>query len=184
MEVSKFEIDGLLLITPKVFHDDRGYFFESYNESLMQANGITLRFVQDNQSCSRKGVLRGLHFQAPPFDQGKLVRVVRGSVLDVAVDIRKDSPTYGQHIGVTLSAVNQKMLWIPPGFAHGFLSLEEDTIFLYKCTNVYDRASEGGLRWNDPDLGIQWGEKEPLVSTKDLELPRLNQFISPFSYTH
>lgn len=184
MEVSKFEIDGPLLITPKVFYDERGYFFESYNEPLMQSNGIHLRFLQDNQSYSRKGVLRGLHFQAPPFEQGKLVRVARGSVLDVAVDIRKDSPTYGQHIGVTLSAVNQKMFWIPPGFAHGFLSLEEDTIFLYKCTNVYDKASEGGLVWNDPDLGIQWGEKEPLVSTKDLELPGLNQFISPFSYTH
>lgn len=181
MEISTFEIEGPLLITPKVFHDDRGYFYESYNEPLMLANGIPYKFLQDNQSCSRKGVLRGLHFQAPPFEQGKLVRVIRGSVLDVAVDIRKSSPTYGKYIGVTLSEVNQKMLWIPPGFAHGFLSLEEDTVFLYKCTNVYDKASEGGLIWNDPDLKIDWGITDPLVSPKDLELPRLHQFDSPFS---
>jgi len=181
MEISAFEIEGPLLITPKVFHDDRGYFYESYNETQMLANGIPYKFLQDNQSCSRKGVLRGLHFQAPPFEQGKLVRVIRGSVLDVAVDIRKSSPTYGQYIGVTLSEVNQKMLWIPPGFAHGFLSLEEDTIFLYKCTNVYDKASEGGLIWNDPDLRIDWGITDPLVSPRDLELPALHQFNSPFS---
>lgn len=180
MEVQKFDIEGPLLLTPRIFPDDRGYFYESYNESQFHKLGITVKFVQDNQSCSRKGVLRGLHFQAPPFDQGKLVRVVKGAVIDVAVDIRKNSPTYGQHVRVELSDVNQKMLWIPAGFAHGFLSLIEDTVFLYKCTNLYDKASEGGLIWNDPDLGIQWGAENPLVSEKDLELPTLKNLTTPF----
>ena len=180
MEIQTFDIEGPLLITPRVFPDDRGYFYESYNEQLFYKNGITVKFVQDNQSCSRKGVLRGLHFQAPPFDQGKLVRVVKGAVIDVAVDIRKDSPTFGKHVRVELSDVHQKMLWIPSGFAHGFLSLIEDTIFLYKCTNLYDKASEGGLIWNDPDIDIDWGISDPLVSEKDLELPKLHQLKTPF----
>lgn len=180
MQIQTFDIEGPLLITPRVFPDDRGYFYESYNEQLFHKNGVTVKFVQDNQSCSRKGVLRGLHFQAPPFDQGKLVRVVKGAVIDVAVDIRKNSPTYGKHVRVELNDVNQKMLWIPAGFAHGFLSLIEDTVFLYKCTNLYDKASEGGLIWNDPDINIDWGIEHPLVSDKDLELPTLQNLETPF----
>ncbi len=182
MLIEKFNIEGPLLITPRIFPDDRGYFFESYNEQLFQSQGLTARFVQDNQSCSKKNVLRGLHYQAPPFDQGKLVRVVKGSVIDIAVDIRKGSPTYGQHLRISLDAISQKMFWIPPGFAHGFLSLEDDTIFLYKCTNVYHKESEGGIIWNDPALNIDWGVSHPLVSPKDLELPELRNIETPFRY--
>lgn len=180
MEVQTFGIAGPLLITPRVFPDERGCFFESYNAALFQSKGLPSHFVQDNQSNSRKHVLRGLHFQAPPFDQGKLVRVVRGAVVDIAVDIRKGSPTYGQHLRVELDAVDKKMLWIPPGFAHGFLSLEEDTVFLYKCTNVYTKSAEGGILWNDPALQINWGIENPIVSGKDLELPTLNNLQTPF----
>lgn len=183
MEVSSFDIKGPLLIKPRVFYDERGYFFESYNESSFHTAGLSEHFVQDNQSCSRKNVLRGLHFQRPPFAQGKLVRVLAGRVLDVAVDIRLNSPTYGQHLKVELSAENQLLFWIPPGFAHGFISLEEDTIFLYKCTNVYDKNSEGGILWNDPSLNIDWGISDPIVSSKDQELPVFDQIESKFVYT-
>lgn len=146
----------------------------------MLAAGIHLNFVQDNQSLSQKGAVRGLHFQAPPFEQGKLVRVVKGAVRDVVVDIRKNSATYGQHFSIDLTEENQLMFWIPPGFAHGFETLEDNTIFLYKCTNLYNKESEGGLLWKDPALGIKWQTAEPIVSDKDQILPTLNNFISPF----
>lgn len=142
--------------------------------------GINLNFVQDNQSLSQKGAVRGLHFQAPPFEQGKLVRVVQGAVRDVVVDIRKESATYGQNFTIDLTAENQLMFWIPPGFAHGFETLEDNTIFLYKCTNMYNKASEGGLFWNDPEIGIQWQTQEPIVSDKDQILPLFKDFTSPY----
>ncbi len=180
MKITTTPIEGLLVIEPQIFNDPRGYFFESYNEEKFHAAGIDAKFVQDNQSLSQKGALRGLHFQAPPFEQGKLVRVVQGAVNDVVVDIRKSSPTYGQHFSVELSAQNQLMFWIPPGFAHGFETLLDQTIFLYKCTNVYNKGAEGGLLWNDPSLGIQWQTETPLVSDKDILLPSLSNFTSPF----
>ena len=136
--------------------------------------------MQDNQSLSQKGVLRGLHFQNPPFAQGKLVRVIKGSVLDVAVDIRKDSPTYGKHFTVELSEENKTIFWIPTGFAHGFVTLEDDTIFMYKCTGVYNKASEGALIWNDADIAIDWGVEYPLVSDKDLVAGSFKNFESKF----
>lgn len=146
----------------------------------MNAAGINLNFVQDNQSLSQKGAVRGLHFQAPPFEQGKLVRVVKGAVRDVVVDIRKNSATYGQHFSIDLTEENQLMFWIPPGFAHGFETLQDNTIFLYKCTNLYNKASEGGLLWNDPSLNIKWQTSDPIVSDKDMVLPTQNNFVSPF----
>ena len=180
MNVSPIFIEGPLVIQPRIFNDARGYFYESYNENAFKNAGINLNFVQDNQSLSQKGALRGLHFQAPPFEQGKLVRVIAGSVIDVIVDIRKNSPTYGQHFSIELNEENKTMFWIPPGFAHGFETLEDNTIFLYKCTNLYDKASEGGLNFNDPVLGIKWRTTEPIVSDKDLILPFLKDFTSPF----
>jgi len=180
MEIIKTPLAGLLIIKPDVFEDERGYFFESYNRDKFLAHGIDVTFVQDNESKSRKGVLRGLHFQNPPFDQGKLVRVMRGSVLDVAVDIRKNSPTYGKSSSIVLSGQNKWMYWIPTGFAHGFLTLEDDTIFFYKCTNVYNKESEGAIRWNDPDLGIDWGIGEPVISPKDEVAPMFREFESWF----
>ena len=180
MEVTRFDIEGLLLIKPNVFLDERGYFYESFSDASFSKEGLTHKFVQDNQSCSKKGVLRGLHFQNPPFDQGKLVRVVKGSVLDIAVDIRKNSPSYGKYVAALLTEENKCLLWIPPGFAHGFLSLEDDTIFIYKCTNGYNKASEGGILWNDPDLNIDWGILNPIVSGKDMELTPFRDFNSQF----
>lgn len=180
MKITTTPLEGILIIEPQIFKDPRGYFFESYNEDKFHAAGITAKFVQDNQSLSQKGAVRGLHFQAPPFEQGKLVRVVQGAVNDVVVDIRKNSPTYGQHFAVELSAQNQLMFWIPPGFAHGFETLLDQTLFLYKCTNVYNKEAEGGLLWNDPSLGIQWQTETPLVSDKDILLPSLQNFTSPF----
>lgn len=180
MEVTTTPIAGLLVIRPKVFYDERGYFFEPYNKQRYFDAGITYEFVQDNQSLSQLGALRGLHFQAPPSDQGKLVRVVKGGVLDVVVDIRKDSPTYGQHFSIELTEQNMTQFWIPPGFAHGFATLHDNTIFEYKCTQVYDKASEGGILWNDPALGINWGITDPIVSEKDKVLPPLAQLNSPF----
>jgi dTDP-4-dehydrorhamnose 3,5-epimerase len=180
MEVIKTSLEGLLIIKPAVFADDRGYFFESYNEEKFRAAGLTVNFLQDNESKSKKGVLRGLHFQAPPFGQGKLVRVMRGAVLDVAVDIRKNSPTYGKWDSIVLSGENKWMFWIPAGFAHGFVTLEDDTVFFYKCTNVYNKASEGSIIWNDPDLGIDWGISAPLISEKDHLSPRFRDFVSPY----
>ena len=156
MEIVKTKIPGLLIIKPDVFEDDRGYFFESYNRDKFVDAGIDNIFIQDNESKSQKGVLRGLHFQNPPYDQGKLVRVMKGAVIDVALDIRKNSPTYGQWDSIELSESNKMMYWIPPGMAHGFVTLEDETVFFYKCTNLYNKASEGSIRWNDPDLNIDW----------------------------
>lgn len=182
IEVEKTFIDGLLIITPKVFGDDRGYFFESYNKNVFASSGINVEFLQDNESFSSKGVLRGLHFQMPPYDQGKLVRVVTGSVLDVAVDIRKGSSTYGKHVSVLLSGENKKMFWIPSGFAHGFVALEDNTRFLYKCTNIYHKPSEGAIRWNDEVLAIDWQIKNPLVSDKDRNAPKFSELLTPFEF--
>ncbi|NQV03481.1 MAG: dTDP-4-dehydrorhamnose 3,5-epimerase [Bacteroidia bacterium] len=180
MEIIKTPLAGLLIIKPDVFEDERGYFFESYNREKFLAYGIDATFVQDNESKSNRGVLRGLHFQNPPFAQGKLVRVMRGSVLDVAVDIRKGSPTYGKWSSIVLSGQNKWMYWIPSGFAHGFLTLEDDTIFFYKCTNVYSKESEGAIRWNDPDLNIDWDIKDPVISPKDEVAPVFAEFRSVF----
>ncbi|GAB4149424.1 MAG: dTDP-4-dehydrorhamnose 3,5-epimerase [Bacteroidia bacterium] len=182
MEFIQTEIEGLVIIKPRIFNDPRGYFYESYNKQLFAAHGINEDFVQDNQSLSQKGVLRGLHFQAPPFAQGKLVRVISGKVIDVAVDIRKGSPTFGKHITVELSGENKTMFYIPPGFAHGFVTLEDNTIFSYKCTNFYNKPSEGCLFWNDPAIGINWQISEPLLSEKDLQGSLLHDLNSPFEY--
>jgi dTDP-4-dehydrorhamnose 3,5-epimerase len=180
MEVIKTKINGLLIIKPKVYADARGYFFESYNEEVFKQNGINANFIQDNQSLSNTGVLRGLHFQAPPFDQGKLVRVITGAVLDVAVDIRKNSPTYGENITIELTEENKTMFYIPSGFAHGFLTLKDNTIFSYKCTNLYHKVSEGTVLWNDTDLNINWNIANPILSEKDLVGTPFKNFTSPF----
>jgi dTDP-4-dehydrorhamnose 3,5-epimerase len=180
MEIIKTPIEGLLVIKPRIFEDDRGHFFESWSKGSFLKVGLDLDFVQDNQSLSQKGVLRGLHFQNPPFAQGKLVRVIKGAVVDVAVDIRKNSPTYGQHFAVELSEENKTVFWIPPGFAHGFVTLKDDTIFTYKCTGVYNKESEGALIWNDEDLNIDWRVVNPLVSDKDMVAGNFNNFTTQF----
>ena len=182
MKLTETKIQGLFVIEPQVWRDDRGYFYESYNEKAFEEAGIYAEFVQDNQSLSQKGTLRGLHAQKDPSAQGKLVRVITGSVTDVAVDIRKNSPTYGEHVAIELSAQNQKMFWVPPGFLHGFVTLEDDTIFTYKVTNLYNKASEIGVLWNDKDLNIDWGidSAEVILSEKDRELPKFKDLISPF----
>lgn len=184
MNIIETPIKDLLIMEPKVWKDNRGYFFESFSQKDFQDAGITANFVQDNQSFSQKGALRGLHAQANPFSQGKLVRVIQGKVLDVAVDIRKNSPTYGQNFSIELSGENHKQLWIPPGFVHGFLTLEDDTIFTYKVTNYYDKDSEIGVLWNDPTLNIDWSAhldpSEFLLSAKDTVLGEFNNFNSPF----
>jgi len=170
MQIRETSIAGLVEIFPRVFQDDRGFFFESYNEELFKKLGLPTNFVQDNQSFSIKGVVRGLHFQNAPFAQGKLVRVISGRVLDVAVDIRPDSPTFGKHEVFELRSDTNNMAYVPEGFAHGFVALE-DSVFSYKCTNVYNKGAESGLLWNDPDLGIDWGVENPIVSEKDIILP-------------
>jgi dTDP-4-dehydrorhamnose 3,5-epimerase len=182
MKIIETKIPDLKIIEPSVFADDRGYFFESYSAKEFEKLGIVdyLAFVQDNESKSQKGVLRGLHFQNPPFAQAKLVRVVRGAVLDVAVDIRKNSQTYGQHVCVELSEQNKRMLYIPKGFAHGFLTLENDTIFSYKCSFFYNKNSEGSLLWNDETLAINWGTEDPILSDKDKIAPKFLDFQSCF----
>lgn len=173
-------IPDILLLKPDVFEDNRGYFFESYNYNKILTTGIAVSFIQDNQSLSEKNVLRGLHFQCPPYAQGKLVRVIKGSVLDVAVDIRKSSPYYGKFVSQVLSEQNKMMMWIPPGFAHGFLTLEDNTIFFYKCTDFYNKASEGLIKWDDPDLGIDWNITNPTISERDKNGLSFNEFLSPF----
>lgn len=180
MEFITNEIEGLVVIKPTVFEDERGHFFEYYQKELFAQNGIKDDFVQDNQSLSQKGVLRGLHFQAPPYAQAKLIRVIKGAVLDVAVDIRKNSPTYGKHFSIELNERNKKQLYIPVGFAHGFLTLADNTIFSYKCSNFYNKASEGALLWNDQNLAIDWGITTPILSGKDKEAPTLKSFSTPF----
>lgn len=181
MNVIETKIPGLLIIEPKVFGDDRGWFMESFNEqnfnkALQERDLEVPRFVQDNHSFSQKGVLRGLHFQKAPYGQGKLVRVVQGRAWDVAVDIRESSETYGQWVGVELSGTNHRQFWIPEGFAHGFVALEDNTQFLYKTTNYYNKESEGAIIWNDKTIGIEWSLddiQEVLVSEKDQLAPNL-----------
>ena len=183
MNIIETKIHGLLIIEPKVFSDERGWFMESFNEQKFAAalteRGLPVpKFVQDNHSMSKKGVLRGLHFQVSPHAQGKLVRVVQGKAWDVAVDIRPESKTYGQWVGVELSGENSKQFWIPEGFAHGFVALEDNTQFLYKTTNYYNKESEGAIIWNDPDLKIEWlisDITKVLVSDKDKMAPKFNQ---------
>ena len=184
MRVEKTKLDGLLILHPQVFGDERGWFMESFNQQSFEAALKALNlpiptFVQDNHSCSQKGVLRGLHFQRELYAQGKLVRVVQGKVWDVAVDIRPNSKTYGEWVGVELSAENKTMFWIPEGFAHGFVALEDNTQFLYKTTNYYNKESEGTIIWNDPDLGIEWpinNINEVLVSDKDKLADKFKSF--------
>lgn len=174
MNIIETAIAGPLIIEPRVFGDDRGFFMESWNAGSFAVAGLDLQFVQDNHSRSARGVLRGLHFQNPN-PQGKLVRVVSGRVWDVAVDIRRSSPTFGQWVGVELSAANKRMFWVPPGFAHGFVSLEDDTDFLYKCNAPYEPAAEHSLLWNDPAVGIEWPLEglEPQLAAKDQQGKRL-----------
>lgn len=181
-EFKKLEIPEVILITPKVFPDDRGLFLESYKESEFKANGINLEFKQDNHSQSSKNVLRGLHYQLEPHEQGKLVRVITGKIFDVAVDIRKGSPTFEKWVSAELSYENKNILWIPPGFAHGFLTLEDNTNVLYKATNEYNKDSEAGIIWNDPDIGVKWPIKDPLLSEKDLKHPLLKDAKLNFKY--
>lgn len=183
MEVIKTEIDGVLIVEPKVFGDSRGYFFESFNAKEFKAKtGIDVTFVQDNESMSGYGVMRGLHFQRPPFTQSKLVRCVRGRVLDVAVDIRKGSPTYGRHVAVELTEDNHRQFFIPKGFAHGFAVLSETAVFQYKCDNFYAPHSDAGISILDSSLGIGWGipSDKAVLSEKDTKHPLLKDFDSPF----
>lgn len=180
MEFVGTGFDGLFVIQPKVFEDERGYFFESFNAAIFVKNGIDIDFVQDNQSLSSKNVLRGLHFQNQPFAQAKLVSVIKGAVLDVVVDIRKNSKTYGEHFKLILSEKNKSMLFIPVGFAHGFLTIEDQTIFSYKCSNFYNKESEGSILWNDETLNIEWGIKKPIISDKDKVASLFNSFNSLF----
>lgn len=183
MQVEKTTLEGVLIITPDVFADERGFFMETFQEERYQETlGITDHFVQDNLNFSKKGVLRGLHYQAPPMAQGKLVSVLRGRVLDVAVDIRVGSPTYGQHVTVELSGDNHRQLWISRGFAHGFVVLEDDTYFTYKCTNLYSKEHDRGVLWSDPALGIEWGNVMPIVSEKDQKHPLLADIPKEFVF--
>ena len=183
MKFTKTSIEGLVIIDPTVFGDNRGYFLESYNEKEFKEVIGKVSFVQDNESKSSKGVLRGLHFQKSPFAQAKLVRCIEGKVLDVVVDIRKNSKTYGQYFTTELSGENKKQVFIPRGFAHGFLVLSDSAIFAYKVDNNYAPEHDAGIRWNDPIVNIQWGlsESEVLVSDKDAQLPFFNEFDSPFT---
>lgn len=185
MGVKKTEIEGLYIIEPKIFGDDRGYFYESYNKQRFEEEtGIITNFVQDNQSKSSYGVLRGLHFQKPPHAQSKLVRVVKGSVLDVAVDIRKGSPTFGKHVAVELTEDNHLQFFIPRGFAHGFVVLSDEAIFQYKCDNLYAPESEGSIIWNDPDINIDWrvDADKIVLSDKDKHHPCLKDLDWLFDY--
>lgn len=181
MKVETTRFKNLLICTPDVHRDGRGYFMESFNqEKFTSATGLDVNFVQDNESQSGKDILRGLHFQTPPHQQAKLVRVTVGRVLDVVVDLRKSEPTFGQHFAIELSAEKKNMLYIPAGFAHGFLTLDEINLFVYKCSSYYSREHELGLRWDDPDMGIDWPTESPLVSEKDVNAPTLSEFDSPF----
>ena len=177
MKVIKTKLEGVVIIEPQVFFDDRGYFFESFSQQRFNEQVAPITFVQDNESKSSYGVLRGLHFQKPPFAQSKLVRVVKGKVLDVAVDLRKDSLTFGQYESVVLSEENKRQFFIPQGFAHGFAVLSEEAIFQYKCDNYYAPQSEGSVRWNDPTIAIDWQlpEKDIILSAKDEKAPLLSQ---------
>ena len=184
MDVIKTAIEGLVIIEPKVFKDARGYFFESFSQQEFEEKVRKVNFVQDNESMSSYGVMRGLHFQRPPFAQSKLVRCVKGRVLDVAVDIRKGSPTYGQHVAVELSEDNHRQFFVPRGFAHGFVVLSETAVFQYKCDNFYAPEADGGINIKDETLGIDWGIsfEEAILSEKDTKHVSLKDFDSPFDY--
>ena len=177
MTIEKTAIKDLVIITPRVFEDSRGYFFEAYNQAKFLENGINYQFIQDNQSFSKRGVIRGLHLQINPFAQAKLVRILQGEILDVAVDLRKNSPTYGQHFSVVLSAENKKQLMVPHGFAHGFSVLSETASVLYKVDQLYHKECERGIRYDDPTLAIDWqiDAEDIIVSEKDLVLPGFNE---------
>lgn len=182
MEVIKTAIEGVLILEPRVFNDARGYFFESFSQREFEEKVGPVQFVQDNESMSVRGVMRGLHFQRPPYTQAKLVRCVRGAVLDVAVDIRKGSPTYGQHVAVELTEENHRQFFVPRGFAHGFAVLSEEAVFQYKCDNFYAPQAEGGISILDTSLGIDWRipTEEAILSEKDTMHPLLRDFVSPF----
>lgn len=182
MEVIKTDIDGVVVIEPRVFRDARGYFFESYSQREFDEKVGPVHFVQDNESCSSRGVMRGLHFQRPPYAQAKLVRCVRGAVLDVAVDIRKGSPTYGRHVSCLLTEDNHRQFFIPRGFAHGFAVLSDTAVFQYKCDNYYHPEADGGISIVDPSLGIDWqiDPAEAILSDKDKNHPVLAEFETPF----
>lgn len=184
MNVIKTEIEGVVIIEPRIFPDSRGYFFESYNKEVFDREVAPVDFVQDNESCSTRGVMRGLHFQLPPFTQAKLVRCVRGSVLDVAVDLRKGSPTYGRHVAVELTEENHRQFFIPRGFAHGFAVLSDVAVFQYKCDNYYAPQADGGISIRDLSLGIDWkiDPSQALLSDKDMHHPMLEDFDSPFTF--
>ncbi|MDE6352632.1 MAG: dTDP-4-dehydrorhamnose 3,5-epimerase [Muribaculaceae bacterium] len=184
MEVIKTDIEGVVIIEPRIFKDSRGYFFESYSKREFDEKVRSIDFVQDNESMSTRGVMRGLHFQRPPFAQSKLVRCIKGSVLDVAVDIRKGSPTYGQHVSVELSEENQRQLFVPRGFAHGFAVMSDNAVFQYKCDNSYHPEVEGGISIADESLGINWqiDPTQAIMSDKDLKHPLLKDLDSPFDY--
>lgn len=182
MEWKSTALSDVWIIEPTLFHDDRGYFFESYQEKEFADHGITDQFIQDNHSFSKKNVVRGLHFQKPPFAQSKLVRVIQGEVYDVVVDLRPSSETFGQSFGTTLSAENKKMLYVPKGFAHGFCVISDTAEFVYKCGGIYHKPSESGILWNDPELAIEWPIKAPeaIVSDKDQQLPKFAQVKDSF----
>jgi len=184
MQVTTTHIPDLKIIEPRVFEDSRGYFFESYNQATFQQNGISLGFVQDNQSSSSYGVIRGLHYQLPPHAQTKLVRVLHGTILDVVLDIRQGSPTFGQHYAIELSAENKKQLLVPRGFAHGFSVLSERAVVLYKCDGLYNRESDAGILYNDPSLGIDWKipADKAIISDKDKALPLFKDSRNTFTY--
>lgn len=183
MEVKKTDIEGVLIVEPKVWGDDRGYFFESFNaREFAEKTRLNITFVQDNESKSRYGVLRGLHFQLPPYTQSKLVRVVKGRVLDIAVDIRKGSPTYGKWVSCELTEDNHRQFFVPKGMAHGFCVLSEEAVFQYKCDDFYHPEAEGGIAWDDPDIAVQWPipAEDISLSERDKHHPSFKEFISPF----
>jgi dTDP-4-dehydrorhamnose 3,5-epimerase len=182
LKILKTELEGVLIIEPDFFPDSRGFFFESFNKKKYEDAGMNFEFVQDNISKSNKGTVRGLHYQVGEFAQGKLCQVLTGSVMDVAVDIRSGSPTYGKHVAVELTGANHKQIWIPPGFAHGFSVLEDDTIFSYKCTAFYSKIDERAILYNDAELNIDWKIKEPIVSEKDLEAKKFSEIEIDFKY--
>ena len=182
-QFTPLKIPQVLLIEPKVFGDERGFFLEVYKASDFKGAGINLDFLQDSHSRSQKGVLRGLHYQLKPKAQGKLLRCIRGRIFDVAVDIRKNSPHYGQWVGAELSEENKKLLWVPPGFAHGFMALEDNTEVIYKTTDEYAPEMDRGIRWDDPDIGVEWPSISPILSEKDLKAPCLKDGENNFEYS-
>ena len=181
MKIEKTNFKDLLIIQPNVFADERGYFFESFNESRFRVEtGLNITFVQDNQSMSAKGVLRGLHFQTPPKMQAKLIQVIKGAVLDVVVDLRRNQPTFGQHYKILLTSDNKTQLFVPEGFAHGFAVLEDNTIFAYKCSNYYSKENDRSMLWNDPALNINWEIENPIISEKDQAAQNFDQYQDVF----